>query len=203
MASVPIAPSAARQMSRRIVLSIALATAVMFAGVGLGLAVRRERDDRAQRAFFAMLADVRVAHSDATTVAGAREFAARYPGSRWVGEALRIVAMNAEDEHRYGDAEKLWLEFEHTFPDSSLPGVAYAELSRGLCDEKIGALHQAATRYRVAIAVIRSRHDGIQTWIATSAAQRLATLERREGLLAIADYWTTKAQTFADVYPIE
>jgi hypothetical protein len=182
---------------------VVLAIVIASAAAGAGLGVRHERAARSQRAFFALLADAPVAHRSPATVSAARAFVERYPDSRWVGEALRIVAMNAWDERRYADAEAVWRRFEESFDDPALPGVAYAELSRGMCDERLGMSKDAARHFRAAIDVIRARRDGIQGWIATSAAQRLATIEQQEGMLATAEDWKRKAQAFSDAYPIE
>ncbi len=195
--------AAARPRGRRVAMIVAFVATLLAITGGVGLAVRDARAGEAQRAFFALLAGAPVAHKDAATVSAASRFVASYPDSRWVGEALRIIAMDAWDADRYFDAEALWRRFESTFADPTAPGVAYAELSRGLCDERAGARREAACRYRAAIAVIRARHDGIQAWIATSAAQHLAVLEQQAGMLVTAGYWKTKAQTFSDVYSIE
>ena len=158
---------------------------------------------RAEAAFFALLSGVEVAHRDAATVAGARDFARRYPDSRWAGEALRIVAMAEWDAGRIDAAAQLWAAFESRFRDRSAPGVAYAHYSLALCDERLGKELSARRHLRTAIETIRVRGDGMQSWIATDAAKSLASLEESAGRYAMAGYWNTKSQTFANVYPTE
>ncbi len=158
---------------------------------------------QAERAFFALLSGVDVAHRDAATVAGARDFARRYPDSRWAGEALRIVAMAEWDAGRIDAAAQLWAAFESRFRDRSAPGVAYAQYSLALCDERLGKEVSARRHLRTAIETIRVRGDGMQSWIATDAAKSLASLEEAAGRYAMAGYWNTKSQTFANVYSTE
>lgn len=157
----------------------------------------------AERVFFAMVARVDAPHRDAATVVAAREFVRRYPDSRWAGEALRITAMAEWDAGRTETASALWRRFADRFRDSRAPGVAYAEYSIALCDERLGRAHEARGHLRAAIDVIRRRGDGIQAWIAEDAANRLSTLERADGRLVLAGFWKAKSRTFADVYSTE
>ena len=157
----------------------------------------------AEEVFFAMVSRVEIPHKDMATVAAAREFVRRYEDSRWAGEALRIVAMAEWDAGRIDSAHRLWSRFASRFSDPSAPGVAYAEYSMALCDERLGRTLATEAHLHNAIAVIRSRGDGVQGWIAAEAAERLAALERSDGRYALAGYWNTKSRTFADVYPTE
>jgi tetratricopeptide (TPR) repeat protein len=157
----------------------------------------------AETAFFALVSRAPVPSADEATVAAAREFAKRHPLSRWRSEALRIVAMNASAEGRFGEAERVWGEFESCFDDAEAPGVAYAEYSRALCFEKLGRPSQAIACYRDALEVIRSRSDGVQAWIAPDSAKRIATLEASSGMPVTAAYWRTQSQALQDVCSIE
>ena len=157
----------------------------------------------AERTFFALVSRAAVPSADETTVAGARAFADRYPMSRWRSEALRIVAMHAWAQGRFTSAERTWSEFEGCFEDASAPGVAYAEYNRALCFERLGRPSRAITCYRLAIGIIRSRGDGIQSWIAPNAAARVSRLEQYSGMPVTAAYWRTQSQTLHDVCSIE
>jgi hypothetical protein len=157
----------------------------------------------AERAFFALAARAEVPHKNPETVRAARDFVERHPGSRWCSEALRIVAMAEWDAGNVQAASELWRRFELCFDDPLAPGVAYAEFSRALCDERLG-WHAGAERHlRAAIGIIRARGDGIQAWIARDAAKHLVDLQLSDGLVATGDYWKTKSMTFSNVYSIQ
>lgn len=183
---------------------LALAVFVLLGGVSAVTLALQFRDAVvAERTFFAMIGRVDIPHKDAATIAGARDFVRRHPDSRWVGEALRIVAMAEWDAGRVETASGLWRTFAARFRDPNAPGVAYAEYSIALCDERLGQRRAARKHLRVAIDVIRRRRDGIQAWIASDAARRLSALNRSGGQLALAAYWKTKSRTFSDVYSTE
>ena len=180
-----------------------LATCVLAMG-SAGVVVGQLHDaEVAERTFFALVSRATVPSADEATVASARTFSNRYPMSRWRSEALRIVAMHAWAQGRFARAERTWSEFEGCFEDASAPGVAYAEYNRALCFERLGWPSRAITCYRLAIAIIRSRGDGIQGWIAPNAAARVARLERYSGMPVTAAYWKTQSQTLHDVCSIE
>jgi hypothetical protein len=179
--------------------AITCLTGVALLGLAGAMAVALQCRDavEAQRSFFAMVSRAEIPHKDASTVLAAREFVRRYPDSRWAGEALRIQAMAEWDEGHVAAASALWGRFGERFHDRDAPGVAYAEYSIALCDERLGD-HAAARRHlRKAIEIIRVRSDGIQEWILPDAAARLSSLEGSDGRYALADYWKTKSRTFA------
>jgi hypothetical protein len=198
---------AARLLGHRRSRTVALCGLVLFAALGTAsaAAVTLQLRDAVQgeRSFFTLLSGVEVAHRDAATVAGARDFARRYPDSRWAGEALRIVAMAEWDAGRIDVAARQWEAFASRFQDRSAPGVAYAEYNLALCDERLGREAAAGQHLRTAIETIRIRGDGIQSWIAAAAAERLASLEGIAGRYSMAGYWNTKSRTFANVYSTE
>jgi hypothetical protein len=188
----------------RIVVVWALAASCALGAASITCVALQFRDTiLAENAFFALVGRADPPHKDAAVVGRARAFVDRHPDSRWCGEALRIVAMAEWDAGRIDEAAELWRRFETRFRDPLAPGVAYAEFSQALCDERLGRSREAEAHLKNAISVIRARKDGIQAWVARDSAMHLATLERSSGFLAEADYWKTKSLTFSDVYSIQ
>lgn len=191
------------QRWRRSALSCLACVGLLGGACAMGVALQLRDVVLAERTFFAMVARVSDAHADSATVSAAGEFARRHPDSRWTGEALRIVAMAEWDAGRIESASRLWDRFASRFRDRSAPGVAYAEYSMALCDERLGREADAEHHLREAIETIRTRGDGIQGWIAVEAARRLASHERSLGRHTLARYWKTESQAFANAYSIE
>jgi hypothetical protein len=180
-----------------------LAFAIVGVSSGVIVASQLRGAALAQRAFFALVSSSPVPHADKGTVAAAREFAHKHPESRWAGEALRIVAMAQEAAGLHSAAAETWSRFGARFVDRTAPGVAYSEYNVALCDESLGRFGEASAHYRVALGTIRTRGDGIQSWIAQDAAKHLAALERERGHFAMACYWSAQSRAFSNVHPID
>ena len=202
-----VALVAALGRSRRRVLAVAIVgAAALFAAVSSAGLAMQLRDVVIAEQVFASLATRggwSVLRPDAGAVGDARAFLHAHPDSRWTSEAWRVLAADASARGRDEEAAEAWRSFRGCFRDPIAPGVAYAEYSRGLCEERLGCSGEARRCYQAAIAVIRARRDGVQSWIAVESARRLATLDRATGMVATADYWTSKSVTFADVYSIQ
>lgn len=181
-------------------LLVAFAVSTVSAGM---LASQLSDAAAAQRTFFALVSRTARPSADEASVSAAEAFVRRYPLSRWRSEALRIIAMHAEARGRFAEAQGAWSEFESCFDDPSAPGVAYAEYSRALCFEHLGRPEQAIAHHLAAVSVIRSRTDGIQSWIAPEAAKRIAALETSASMPVTASYWKTQSQTLQAVCSIE
>jgi hypothetical protein len=203
--AVALLLAAATQLggSRRFVRLIAASLAVAAAVSSVCVAGQFRDNVAAEREFLALIGRSATPHRDPGVVAEAQVFARHHPDSRWCGEALRVVAMAAWDRGDVAQADELWARFEARFRDERAPGVAYAEYSRALCDEQLGRVAGAEAHLRAAVAIIRGRRDGIQSWIAVDAAKRLAGLERSKGRLALADYWSERSAAFENAASIE
>ncbi len=176
---------------------LAFGTLVLVAAAALTLQLADSV--RAEREFFALIAQSDTPHRSPRIVAGAEQFLAEHPHSRWRSEAIRIGAMAAESSGDDADAERRWDVFGKSFDDTQVPGVAYAEYSRARCWERLGGSRKAAQHYRGAVSIITGRSDGIQSWIGSDGAAALARLELVQGRPLRAAYWTKRANDISAV----
>ncbi|NTU71158.1 MAG: hypothetical protein HGB10_04995 [Coriobacteriia bacterium] len=194
LVAVTVCVSAAQLLASsdrcRVAASAVIATALLAGGAGSVMVAHALWDgQRAEAVFFDLLGRQGAPQRDPSVVASARDFASRYPDSRWASEALRIQAVAASERGSTAEEVELWERFSACFRNRAAPGVAIAEYNLGRCARRIGSRAVAAEHFAAALALIDRRDDGVQSWIATASLAGLRDLARERGRHALASRW--------------